>query len=218
LHALKLRPIRKKGRMNALVEQLLNELKEFAPELGNGSSADRKVEGRSLRELLALQDDAILVGALRAGVFRNEIVEELLVVRYRARLIRLLCTVGAEYHTAESLVQQLCADVLEGALDNFDASQEFGRYVQTMVRNLHRTSKRRKQPAFTEDMLESPGPDTVDQEVELREMLSRFEEAMHEFPELEQRIMRMTSEGWEPGEIADELGLEARQGVRTLNG
>ncbi|MBY0523867.1 MAG: hypothetical protein K2R98_10745 [Gemmataceae bacterium] len=70
----------------------------------------------------------------------------------------MLLAFGADEHNAENLVQDLCANVLQGALDNFDADQEFGRYLRTMVRNLYRSSLRRRQPAFTEDMLDPGEP------------------------------------------------------------
>lgn len=195
--------------MNPRVEQLLNELNEFTRDLGNG--APRRADGMYLSELLAQQDDEVLAGAICcAGSFRNAIIEELLVTRRRVELIRLLRVLGAEFHTAENLVQDLCIKVLKGALDDFDVNKEFGRYLRTIVRNLFRSSRRRRQPVFTEDMHESLGPDKVDQRVELRETLSQFAEAMRDFPELEQRIMRLTGEGWTPGEIANELGMEVR--------
>lgn len=195
--------------MNPRVEQFLNELEEFAPGLSNGGRgrALHRTDGKTLGELLAEQPDAVLAAALRSAKCRNEIVEELLVVRHCTKLIRVLRAFGADEHTAENLVQDLCVNVLQGALDNFDADQEFGRYLRTMVRNLYRSSARRRQPIFTEDMLECVGPDTVDQEVELREMFNRFEEAIQDFPELEQGIMRMTCDGWQPQEIANEMGL-----------
>ena len=48
---------------------------------------------------------------------------------------------------------------------------------------------------------------TVDQEVELHEMFNRFEDAIQSLPPLEQRAMRMTCDGWQPREIATDLGL-----------
>lgn len=196
--------------MNPLVERLLNELEEFAPEAGGERHAPRRAtDGKTLGELLAEQSDAVLAAALRFAKCRNEIIEELLVVRHRPQLIRLLRAFGADAHTAENLVQDLCANVLQGALDNFDADEEFGRYVRTMVRNLYRSSVRRRQPVFTEDMLDRIGPDTVDQEVELREMFTRFEAAIQSMPPLERRVMRMTCDGWQPKDIATELGLPA---------
>lgn len=195
--------------MNPRVERLLNELEEFAPGLSNGGRghALRGTDGKTLGELLAEQPDALLAAALRSAKCRNEIVEELLVVRHRTQLIRVLRASGADLHTAENLVQDLCANVLQGRLDNFDPDRELGCYLQAMVRNLYRSSVRRRQPIYTEDMGEYVGPDTVDQQVELREMLNRFEEAIQDLPDLEQDIMRMTCDGWQPQEIATEMGL-----------
>jgi RNA polymerase sigma factor (sigma-70 family) len=197
--------------MNRTVEQFVDELKKFAPDLGDEGGAERALQwpdGKLLGDLLAEQDDAILAAALRYGVCRNEIIVELLVVRHREKLVRLLRAVGADEHTAENLVQELCAKVLQGALNNFDANQEFGRYLQTIVRNQYRSTARKRQPVFTEDMLGCLGPDTVDQEVEMHEMLHRFDAAIRCLPELEQGIMRMTCDGWTPRDIANELGME----------
>jgi hypothetical protein len=106
--------------MNPGVEQFLNELEEFAPGLSNG-------DGKTLGELLAEQSDAVLAASLRSAMCGNEIVEELLVVRHHTKLIRVLRALGADEHTAENLVQDLCANVLQGALDNFDAREASSR-------------------------------------------------------------------------------------------
>jgi RNA polymerase sigma factor (sigma-70 family) len=190
--------------MNTPVEQFVNELRRFVPDLNEGVSDDG-----ALRRLVKEQDDAILAAALRFGIFRNAIIEELLVVRHYARLTRMLRILGAKEDAAENLVQDLYVKVLKGALKDYDPNQEFRCYLQAIIRNLYRSSLRRRQSAFTEDMLdESPGPDTVDQEVEMHELLNQFEAAIKEFPELEQSIMWMTRDGIKPGDIANELGLE----------
>jgi RNA polymerase sigma factor (sigma-70 family) len=211
LHTQFLLPISRKGRMNPLVEQFLNELNEFAPDLGNSGLAHRTADGRTLAGVLTRQTDAVLAGAIaHAGPFRNAIIVELLVDRYRPRLNRLLFALGADEHTAENLIQDLCANVVGGALDNFDANQEFSRYVQTIVRRQFYTTVRRPRAVFTEDMLESPGPDTVDQEVEMHELFNLFDEAIRELPDMEQQVMRMTCDGWKPSDIAIAMETDIR--------
>jgi RNA polymerase sigma factor (sigma-70 family) len=197
-------------RMNPLVEQLVDSLREFVPHLSDNPGADRALcgtDGTALGELLDGQDDATLAGALRFNVCRNAIIEELLVVRYHRQLLLWFRGFGADEHAAEDLTQDVFARIIRGALNTFDPNRPFAGYLRSFARHLHLSSVRGQHPSLSADLCEHPGSGTPLEDVAARELSDRFDNAVSELGQPDRDIMRLAVDGHAPQEIATLLGL-----------
>ena len=207
--------------MNDDVELLQRALQWFAVRLTNRPAADFALcnpAGVSLGELLRKQSDEALAGVVRLGLCKKAVVEELLVCRCQRRLRMWFTAFGADEHTANDLVQEICVWMLRGGLDRYDPDRPFASFLCTVARNLYITRVcRPRRPLPAGRQLEKPGHDVTGEAVEVRELSRRIDQAVAELPDQECAIMRLSFQGWSAAEIADHLRVDVTVVYRRLN-
>lgn len=169
------------------------------------------------------QTDETLALAFQKGAFADLVFVELLVTRFGPRLSRWFVRHGRRYgqtvddELANELTQETWFRVFVGRLGGYDPTRGFGSFLFVVSRNLfvqRVVRPRRLQPLAGRD--ERAEADTVELEVEFRELRDRLDTALNCLSTEYREVLQLTLVGHTPEEITGMLGVTVQVVYRRL--
>jgi RNA polymerase sigma factor (sigma-70 family) len=170
-----------------------------------------------------MQTDETLALAFQKGAFADLVFVELLVTRFGPKLPGWFVRHGRRYNErvddelANELTQETWYRVFSGRLRGYDPTRGFGSFLFVVSRNLfvQRVVRQRRVEQLVEwdDRAEA---DTVELEVEFRELRGRLEAALVSLSTEHREVLQLTLAGHTPEGIAGMLGVTVQVVYRRL--